>query len=134
MKIVLAVAADWQGLYVDGNLKIENHSIKFADLMVVMVGMGEPVTEFTTIDVNADWLDGMGRLPPCLDEVEGTFSKLVVTRDGFVESRKSKALKIAMQYGWYLDGGKYTRADGGTGYWDEKDVISFYEHLTSITC
>lgn len=129
MKIVLAVADDWQGLYVDGNLKIENHSIKFEDLMVVMVGMGQPVTEFRTIDVNADWLEGMGRLPPCLDDVFGTYSKLVI------ESRESKAIKTAMQYGWYLDtdNGKYTREDGGTGYWDEKDIISFYQHLTPST-
>lgn len=63
MKIDYVYADDWCGLYVDGKLEYEGHSL---DPYHVFVALKLPFNEFA---VNEDWLCDEGRLPENLEDV-----------------------------------------------------------------
>jgi len=65
MKIVIADGDDWQGLYIDGELKMEGHSFNVADVIKTITG-----TKPEYVEVDADWLMELGRLPQKLSEVQ----------------------------------------------------------------
>lgn len=63
IKIVIVNADDWQGLYINGVLKFENHSIDL-DVFAKFAGV-----ELEEKWCNDDWLSERGRLPDRLDDV-----------------------------------------------------------------
>lgn len=60
--------ADWQGLYIDGLLEYQGHSIS-ADVALQEVA-GKGVIVFRTIIYDLDWLDEHGCLPRDLVDVK----------------------------------------------------------------
>lgn len=62
-KIVTVNGGDWQGLYIDGVLKYEDHSIDL-DVFAGLVKI-----ELEEKWCNDDWLSERGRLPERLEEV-----------------------------------------------------------------
>lgn len=63
MKLELVVGDDWEGLYVDGRLACEGHSVTLQDLARV-VGL-----QLVCSDVDGQWLDDQGQLPELLSEI-----------------------------------------------------------------
>ena len=70
MKIVIARFDDWHGIYVDGKLKYENHSIPYFEIFNA-IGM-----EFEEVDIDMADLD-WGRYP----ETEEELRKVMETID-----------------------------------------------------
>ena len=63
MKVNIVYADDWQGIYIDGKLKLEGHKIElfqFADII------GLELEEF---EASYKWLINSGRLPEDFSEV-----------------------------------------------------------------
>jgi len=69
-QVIKVTADDWSGIYIDGRLRAEGHSIPFFQLM-------EALDEFTTnkvsywVELEADhqWICDRGSLPDTLVEV-----------------------------------------------------------------
>jgi len=57
-------SGDWEGVYVDGILKFEGHSIQWWQMLKAL-GI-----EYTTFDADDEWLLDRGRLPEKLTEVK----------------------------------------------------------------
>ena len=70
MKIVLVRADDWEGLYVDGLLQSENHSV---DPRVLLDLVGGSVVYLTSSQDKA--LCDVGRFPPALCDLEAELGK-----------------------------------------------------------
>lgn len=73
MNFVIAVANDWQGIYLNGELLIQNHSISATQLLRYINGYRANfgpriITEVKYVD--EDWLQVIGVLPQLLDEVK----------------------------------------------------------------
>jgi hypothetical protein len=67
-KMVYVDADDWCGLYVNGKLVYEDHSIPtvtFAELMM----SNQPIESFNMQCVDLDWIHERGNLPEDLNEV-----------------------------------------------------------------
>ncbi len=62
MDIVIATFDDWHGIYVDGKLEYENHSLQHRDVLEALK------IEYTSIEVPMDELD-MGHLPETVEEL-----------------------------------------------------------------
>lgn len=67
-KLVLVRGDDWEGIYVDGNLLTEGHSIEVMD--AVQLAVTHRVTEYETQWADLTWLHDEGNLPRRLDEVK----------------------------------------------------------------
>lgn len=63
-KYTLVNGDDWQGLYKDGQIVAQNHSLSAYEILE-LVGV-----EFKSEWVNLDWLENIGHLPHNLDEVK----------------------------------------------------------------
>lgn len=63
-KVTFADGDDWNGLYVDGELMAENHSLRPTD---VLDALGIP---YERVSCDQDWLEENGRLPQQLKEVK----------------------------------------------------------------
>ena len=63
-KYVVAYGDGWEGLYVDGKLACETHSIKASEMLDIM-GI-----KVNYIEVDQDWLDENGSLPSTLAKVK----------------------------------------------------------------
>lgn len=63
-KIALVTSSDgdWEGLYVDGLLASEDHSIPARVVLGQLLRFGVTVNEFIELEVDEKWLDG-GTLP-----------------------------------------------------------------------
>lgn len=61
--IVLITADDWQGIYVNGKLMDENHSLS---LRMVLEILGVEFSDFT---VDQEWMENHGHLPENLSDV-----------------------------------------------------------------
>ena len=59
---------DWQGLYIDGGLVEENHSIRIIDLLEMLEGRG--VLTFDYHEVNQGYLEDLGNLPDKFDDID----------------------------------------------------------------
>lgn len=67
--VVLATGdSDWQGLYIDGQLVTEGHSISAMAALSEVAGKGDIV--FKNIVYDAEWMDKQGYLPHILAEVQ----------------------------------------------------------------
>lgn len=60
---VIVLGDDWEGLYLDGKLVEEGHSL---DARMTLEAVGYDVK---TMEADAEWLTDRGRLPDKLDEV-----------------------------------------------------------------
>ncbi len=65
--VTLVKADDWQGLYFDGELEIENHRLRLEDVLRVL--WGRVITHNETAEVDDDWLEHEGRLPRRLEDI-----------------------------------------------------------------
>ena len=65
-KIVIVSGDDWQGIYIDGQLKYEGHSIRPMDIFEVL-GINHEQFE-----CDFEWLEERGRLPKNLEEVKAS--------------------------------------------------------------
>ncbi len=55
---------DWEGVYVDGKLELEGHSLDFRDVLDILG------CKVSTIPADCNWLHKVGRLPSDLKEVK----------------------------------------------------------------
>lgn len=62
-KIVFVTADDWEGLYVDGKLRFENHSIRPYNIAQVL-------EDCEVISCDEEWLEERGFLPENLGDVK----------------------------------------------------------------
>lgn len=65
---VLVSVDDWSGLYRNGNLAMEGHSIRFEEAMELCV-KHRPVF-FEVLEANLEWLADRGNLPARLRDVK----------------------------------------------------------------
>jgi hypothetical protein len=63
-ELVIAYGDDWEGLYIDGQLQEEGHSISLYHFCKA-VGI-----ELTQKGVDTDWLENRGNLPSKISEVK----------------------------------------------------------------
>lgn len=63
MRFTLVRGDDWCGLYVDGILKFEGHSIRPEAIVEEYMGG-------TVVDADEEWLEKRGRLPAKLSHVK----------------------------------------------------------------
>ena len=63
MDVVIAVFDDWNGIYIDGKLEYENHSLDHRNVLDALN------IKYESIDVPMDELD-IGRLPDNLEELK----------------------------------------------------------------
>jgi hypothetical protein len=61
MKYVIARGEDWEGIYIDGQLIIEGHTIELEKALKLAIE--KPPTEITTKWVDLDWIYDHGYLP-----------------------------------------------------------------------
>lgn len=61
---------DWEGVYKDGKLYVEGHSVQLIDVLDMLKDCG-PITSinYKTEYPNMDWLNDMGSLPVNLKDV-----------------------------------------------------------------
>ena len=59
-KIALFWGDDWEGLYINGKLIYENHSIRAHEIITILEKHG---MDATCVEVNDYWLMENGRLP-----------------------------------------------------------------------
>lgn len=63
-KITMVYGMDWEGVYVDGKLAIQDHMLGAVD---VLRALG---VKFEECECDADWLDKRGQLPERLRDVK----------------------------------------------------------------
>lgn len=70
MKVVLFSAYDWQGLYIDGELIHEGHSLDVYDVLNAVKKRGTgPIQSLEEINEKGDWLADYGYLPNSVEEL-----------------------------------------------------------------
>lgn len=61
---------DWQGVYINGEIHMENHSLSTADwlqlLITVLIDEGSPVVRRHYVDY--DWIESGGHFPRLFEE------------------------------------------------------------------
>lgn len=62
--VVYVYGDDWCGMYVKGDLKTQNHSLRVRD---VLDALG---VDYKSLEVNPDWLDENGQLPDRIEDVD----------------------------------------------------------------
>ena len=65
--IVIVNADDWEGLYIDGDLKTEGHSLSLQNVLDIL-----KIHTTFRYDVDYEWLEEIGRLPKSLSDVKFT--------------------------------------------------------------
>lgn len=66
--VVIAVCGDWNGLYVDRKLVLEDHRLRPDDIVRCLVG--HTIATFAQGEVDPDYLYDVGNLPEDLNEVK----------------------------------------------------------------
>lgn len=72
-QIVLADGDDWNGMYVDGILVNEGHTLSAKDALTTLVSImyaGEVIESVSVGEVNLDWLDSCGSFPENIKDVK----------------------------------------------------------------
>lgn len=64
MKATRVLAGDWEGLYIDGKLYAEGHSLRASDVLDAL----DIPTETVTVD--EEWMEDEGQLPDSLKDVK----------------------------------------------------------------
>lgn len=70
MQLVQVDGANWQGIYLDGELKIEGRILYLRHVVEVLIELGQPVTSFEWKEVDEYWLKKRQGLPTRLEEVK----------------------------------------------------------------
>ena len=63
MNIKIMTADDWEGLYIDGKLVMENHSLRVEDVLEACQ------VKFDSHWVDDDWMCNRGRFPEKFEDV-----------------------------------------------------------------
>ncbi len=63
-KVTIVETSDWQALYVDGKLKLENHNLSLVEVLGILGIIVEGVR------ADEKWLDDRGNLPENLEAVK----------------------------------------------------------------
>lgn len=70
-RIVVAYGDDWQGIYVDGSLLDEGHSLELVPMLKLALGVFNAVPDDVSSRwVDLDWLDNQGSLPSNILDVK----------------------------------------------------------------
>lgn len=67
-KMVIAQADDWQGIYIDGDLKTEGHSTEGIVLVGFAIDYGVQKVETAWVDLK--WIHELGNMPQKLEDVQ----------------------------------------------------------------
>ena len=74
MKITLVNGDDWEGIYIDNELMMENHSLHLGRTLKLiqdkMSGRMDKIEHLSEIVADGEWLEERGCLPKKLDEVK----------------------------------------------------------------
>ena len=62
--VTIVSCDDWVGLYLEGSLKLEGHSLPLRDVIELLVGEAP-----NRVEADADWIADRGSLPDSLAEV-----------------------------------------------------------------
>ncbi|TIW54189.1 MAG: hypothetical protein E5V54_22725 [Mesorhizobium sp.] len=68
MKLVLARAYDWEGLYLNGTCVTQGHSVTLEEAIACIRDRGRPIADAEVKWVDDEWLVNEGYLP---DNIEG---------------------------------------------------------------
>lgn len=63
MKITYLQADDWAGVYVDGKLKFEGHSIDSNEWVILLREAGVEVEDLSETDLSYETIEAHGRCP-----------------------------------------------------------------------
>lgn len=63
MKVNFVTSSDWEGLYVDGELVLEGHSISAMQVLRALK------IAYTSVEADDDWLYDVGRLPEKIEDI-----------------------------------------------------------------
>jgi hypothetical protein len=70
VRLVEVYADDWQGLYANGKLILQGHSLRPSEILEWLAGYGPlEVVSYDVRPANDEWLNDLGRLPEDLSEV-----------------------------------------------------------------
>jgi hypothetical protein len=70
MEITVVDSEDWTGLYINGTLEYEGHSIPWFEVVEALQRRGANlVVKDRYAMVSEEWIQGRGKLPRKLDEV-----------------------------------------------------------------
>ena len=67
LKISIAMADDWMGAYIDGELVVEGHDLSLYDWKSVLKKFG---VELDYRYVDDEWIDASGNLPKSISDVK----------------------------------------------------------------
>lgn len=68
MKVIRIQALDWEGLYFDGVLADEGHSLRLGNILSLLVG--KTITEVVTYGIDQDYMEDLGDLPEKFSEID----------------------------------------------------------------
>lgn len=64
---VISGTEEWEGLYIDGVLVHQDHSLRVHEVLELLCNRQEPIAELQYIEVKQDRLNDYGCLPERLD-------------------------------------------------------------------
>lgn len=71
MKATLVAAVEWEGVYLDGVLLFEDHSLSAYELFRILGNKSNtPITSFEIVRADDEWLVEHGYLPENLKDVK----------------------------------------------------------------
>ena len=68
MNVTIVKSDDWQGVYFDGILQTEGHSVRATEVLLCLVGKPE-ISSVDEIVASESWMEEVGCLPKYLREV-----------------------------------------------------------------
>lgn len=69
MEVVQAMGDDWNGLFINGKLVMEDHHLKMKDVQAAMKAAGALGVEIEFAEVDMDWMWEVGSFPSDISEV-----------------------------------------------------------------
>lgn len=68
-KLVLAIAGDWEGLYIDGTCVTQGHSVSADEVLRILKDREVTIRSYYSKEVNSAWIITLGDLPDELEDV-----------------------------------------------------------------
>lgn len=68
-KLVLAIAGDWEGLYIDGTCVTQGHSVSADEVLCILKDREVTIRSYYSKEVNSAWIIERGDLPDELEDV-----------------------------------------------------------------
>lgn len=68
-KLVLAIAGDWEGLYIDGTCVTQGHSVSADEVLCILKDREVTIRSYYSKEVNSSWIITRGDLPDELEDV-----------------------------------------------------------------